>query len=1113
MMMSGVCSCSCNKSAYCGCCDGIHAITPVSHWNRPGLAHIRYRAGTHAAFLETMKARLSSVVAPDDPNARPLLGLTTRNPDDFSIALLDGWSTVADVLTFYQERIAQEGYLETSTERRSVRELANLIGYSLRPGVAASVFLALTLDKDQDVMIAPYDVRVQNVPGPGETAQTFENVEALDARYAWNQLKPRLTRPQTAASIAEGTQDDLRARIYLDGTSTNLKPNDVVLLTGASPQPQPYTVAQVAPDPTNNVTLVTFHEVATQPASAVIARALFAFASEAAIVLENRVSSLSADDREIALEAIDRIRAIASAARLQPATGRPAIANQLDALALLDKRTLDDSPLRPVLAIVLDRMRRTTGEQSVALAREKALAFNLAMAPSVEAGFVAPTDPLASPMDALTKPASIPPRNSQALGRSLGGGFSPVGDLGVQVATTLDTTLRESLPTTLANVQVTANSTLRAFAFRAVARPFGHNAPLRAIIMARNNPTTYKEWTTDDPLGAGSGTPKPGTTAPPQQAANVLYLDAEYKIQPSGWVRIVDAANSVDLFVDMDPNAAQATATNLSFAGYGLSGKSTLLNLTTAWMSGTDFGQVRNTIVYCESEELPLADETIADPICGDDQQPLELDGLYSGLQSGRWLVVTGERADIVDANGQPVRGVQATELVMLADVQQTVDAVDQSDLGVQSYGYAGGQQALPGDATHTYIGFAKPLEYCYFRDTCVIYGNVVKATHGETRKEKLGSGDATVAYQRFSLSQSPLTFVSSPTPSGAASTLKIYVNEVEWSDVDSLIDAGPRDRAYVTKTDEAAKTSVMFGNGLRGSRLPTGNENVRAEYRSGIGAAANVPADQITQLLSKPLGVKGVTNPLRASGGADRESMDTARKNAPLTVTALDRLVSVSDYADFARTFAGIGKSESATLTDGKRLWVHVTIAGAGDIPIDESSDLFRNLLEALRDFGDPNQPVVLQVRELFLLGVAMNVRILPDYEWEPVVGTLRTSMLTRFGFERQELAEPVYLSDVIATAQSTPGVQYVEVTAFGGIPEKTADVDSNGQPIRRLLTPQEISNAVAAFAGQSGSQSALPWRIRAQSAGFEAGTMRPAQLACFTPAVADTLVVNQVQ
>ena len=86
--------------------------------------------------------------------------------------------------------------------------------------------------------------------------------------------------------------------------------------------------------------------------------------------------------------------------------------------------------------------------------------------------------------------------------------------------------------------------------------------------------------------------------------------------------------------------------------------------------------------------------------------------------------------------------------------------------------------------------------------------------------------------------------------------------------------------------------------------------------YRNGIGQPGNVRAEQISLLLSTPLGVKGVINPLRASGGADRESLEQARKNAPLAVMALDRLVSVQDYADFVRTYAGIGKAAATVLT-----------------------------------------------------------------------------------------------------------------------------------------------------------------------------------------------------
>src|SRR5687767_11828011 len=115
----------------CDCCEGTNQRTPEPIVNRPGLDALAYRVGTHAAFLETMKVRLSNMVLeiPDmaDPNrsvaAYPLHSLTTRAPYDASIAMLDAWATVGDVLTFYQERIANEGYLRTATERRSILEL------------------------------------------------------------------------------------------------------------------------------------------------------------------------------------------------------------------------------------------------------------------------------------------------------------------------------------------------------------------------------------------------------------------------------------------------------------------------------------------------------------------------------------------------------------------------------------------------------------------------------------------------------------------------------------------------------------------------------------------------------------------------------------------------------------------------------------------------------------------------------------------------------------------------------------------------------------------------------------------------------------------------------
>ena len=98
----------------------------------------------------------------------------------------------------------------------------------------------------------------------------------------------------------------------------------------------------------------------------------------------------------------------------------------------------------------------------------------------------------------------------------------------------------------------------------------------------------------------------------------------------------------------------------------------------------------------------------------------------------------------------------------------------------------------------------------------------------------------------------------------------------------------------------------------------------------------------------------------------------------------ALDRLVSVRDYADFARTYAGIGKASAARLSDGRRQLVHLTIAGVDDIPILQTSDLYRNLVASLEAYGDPHLPIQVCTRKVRLLVLSAAVALLPDYAFE---------------------------------------------------------------------------------------------------------------------------------
>lgn len=1084
----------------CGCCEGVEKLTPAVTANRPGLDALVYRAGTHATFLETMKARLAGFHL-DVPRGEscveriyPLNALATRESSDPALALLDAWATVGDVLTFYQERIANEGYLRTATERRSVLELTRLIDYSLRPGVASSVFLALTLEKGHSITLQPGDIKAQSLPGPGELPQTFENSEPLDARAEWNTLGPRLSRPQTRDSIELPRIEDRLHRLYLQGVSTNLAKNDPLLIDfGDGDAPVLFRAIEVIPDNVANRTTVKLEFWINRPLRGGMERL-----QETVTRLITEGSVLSGKTVQLILKELGELNdQIDLAAR---ANDRRAAIQDLEnkTNALVDNLgTINVPPNAKRLGLFLDRVIAELTEAVPHIGDEGNSSVEVAI-----------TDNLSQVITGLEKKASVPPRNALHLQKDVSTSFAAKADTGLQLVGAFSPKLRGPLQTAVRNVPATEPNPMRVYALRVKAKPFGHNAPLQSKIKSNGGPTIeFDEWTDDEiikaePIGESNDT-------------DIVYLDGAYdKLLADSWVVLDRSAVEIksddrvrvsisevnEPFLLLKARTVQA---NVSRASYGMSGAATRVELSRPWLvkdpqnpTGNGFQILRRTVIYTQSEELQLAEELIEQPICdgtGEDGE-IELDGLYSELKAGRWLIISGERADIQvdpalgDVPGNIVTGINSNELVMLAEVRHDVVRI-------------GDDETLPGDVTHTFIKLAKKLEYCYQRSSVKLYANVVKATHGETRNETLGAGDATKPFQNFTLRQPPLTYVASPTPAGADSTLKVYVNDVQWHEAGTLADLGPVDRKFVTRTDDESKTTIVFGNGERGARLPTGHDNIRAVYRNGIGKPGNVRAEQISQLMTRPLGVREVINPLAASGGADRESRDQARKNAPLTVNALDRLVSTEDYGDFARIFAGIGKSAAARFSDGRRELVHVTIAGADDIPIDEHSDLYRNLVEALRKFGDPFQPLKVEVRELMFLVVSAGIAILPDYVWDAVVTNVRLKLLDTFSFERRELGQDALLSEVVSAIQAVRGVDYVDVDVFGGIPEKISD-----QGTRRLQTPDEILAAVKQL------KEPAP-RVAVELAGFDNGVIHPAQLAYLTAEVPATLILNQIQ
>ncbi len=207
-----------------------------------------HSSSRRAALLEQLIVALTS--AQPDP-----LPIRIRAPDDPTIALLDAWATVGDVLGFYLDRIADEGYLTTATQPGSVLALARLAGYQPTPSLAAQVYLAYSLAPDPAdgaVQFSP-GLLFQSVPGPGQQPQTFESAGAVVARPSWNLLAPKSTQPLPVSTMS----------LVVGSTIAGLSPDDMILLeptgtpgNGAS-SPLPVFVASATVDYAAKVTNVT----------------------------------------------------------------------------------------------------------------------------------------------------------------------------------------------------------------------------------------------------------------------------------------------------------------------------------------------------------------------------------------------------------------------------------------------------------------------------------------------------------------------------------------------------------------------------------------------------------------------------------------------------------------------------------------------------------------------------------------------------------------------------------------------------------------------------------------------------------------------------------------
>jgi hypothetical protein len=926
-------SCTGSSTCTCGCCSGTSIQTPQPVLNLPGQPAITYRTGTWATFKESMLARLSSADYP------ALAALKTRDDDDFTIAFLDASSVVLDILTFYQERLANESYLRTAAQLQSLTELSRLIGFEPAPGIAAAVYLAFTLktapgyvpDPSTPPIVIPAGTQSQSVPAQNQKPQTFETSAPIPAKADWNALTVATGEPW----VPQGGDIGL----YLTGTATQLQPGDLVLILGderaadsTSTLWTAQTLTSVTTDSANNRTWIQWSGALDESALTQQHPKIFAFRQRAALFGYNSIDPRMLDTKNT------------------------------DISDLLNGTQWAGFTLGSTIDLDSAYSKIVTG--SWVLLLQNGSSFTESSGERSSSGLV---------FEAKRKTTATPP---------------PAINPQLYLATSIAPTTRTDFGLSAKITRVTPDTTSELSGF-----DLRHTAAF-----AQTDQLTAAEQPFDHPLYGTQldlavlrpdliGATVVALTGTAQKiSVNVGVSTLEF-VPDDGSTAVV--LNPGDVFTLIAPPPLPFNPDGSIPPWLTSEVSLTLKAADASGRTGTLQGQTITRTIY----ELRIAGRHIElVPIIQTIVLPLTL---------SQFSLVPQSKTDP-----------EISECALVASLSSIT----------------GPNSSFP----HTQIQLQSPLTHCYNRAATTVNANVALATAGTTVTEIMGNGSAATPNQSFALRQSPLTYVQAVTPNGRQSTLQVRASGVAWSEIPTLYEQPASAQVFTIQNQSDGTSDVLFGDGDEGATLPTGQNNLIATYRIGSGSAGNVAAGAVTTLMQRPLGVSGVTNPEGATGGADPQSVDSVRANAPQTVLTLGRAVSIADYQNFAATYAGIAKAYALWIPSGAARGVFLTVAATGGVAMQPGNPSLAKLLASLRAYGSPLVPITVQSYIETLFGFSADVLYNPAYDASAVQVQIMQTLATAYSFAQRSFGQGISVDEIAATIQSVAGVTAVNITGL---------------------------------------------------------------------------------
>jgi hypothetical protein len=342
-------------------------------------------------------------------------------------------------------------------------------------------------------------------------------------------------------------------------------------------------------------------------------------------------------------------------------------------------------------------------------------------------------------------------------------------------------------------------------------------------------------------------------------------------------------------------------------------------------------------------------------------------------------------------------------------------------------------------------------------------------ATHGEGTAQH--SQNQTKTVDSRSLTGTDVILDRTPYLDGSATPTAGNGTYLEQT---TLLSSGPNELHFIVLVDQNDRATIRFGDGRNGAP-PTGT--IVIPYKTGGGDAGNVDPNtirvmdgSITDSLGRPAHLT-ITNPKRASGGIERQSVAAAKALIPETLRAPERTVGREDFEIHAKELTSVARAlmltsdEDPTIEENSGI-LYIVPAGGGaptpalkDAALRQVTDIYPCTLTFQPSAQDPVYLVVNVAARLFLapgttaaggqvIGAAIRTRLANFFRITNTDGTPNLAIDFGFYLSLRGGSSEVAWSDIFDLVVKTPGVRKIE----------PYDLALNGLPSDVKVAPREF-------------------------------------------------------